>query len=62
MRPACCGEGWAVTNIALWYWTEIQTDSQLYLSPAYTFRYGDMTRYIRAIDPSELERLEASAP
>ncbi len=62
MRPACCWEGCVVTNISLGYWTDIQTDPQLYLAPAYAFQCDDMTLHVRAVDPSELERLEDSAP
>jgi hypothetical protein len=62
VRPACCWPGCVVTDISLGYYLEIQTQPQDYLSLAYAFRCNDLTLYVRAVDPSELERLEASAP
>jgi hypothetical protein len=56
MRPACCWSGWVVRDISLVYYKEDL------IVPAYAFQSDEMTLHVRAVDPSEMERLEASAP
>jgi Zinc metalloprotease (elastase) len=55
-RPACCYDQCVVRDITLVYYRENL------IAPAYAFRCDDMTLHVRAMDPSELERLGATAP
>jgi len=57
IKPACCIDGCEIRNITIGYWMEPQSRPQEYVLPVYAFSCDTWTRYVWAIEPSEMESL-----